>query len=146
MEHGGHRLTPQRREVYEVFLAGRDHPTAKEVFIRAKGRMPTISLATVYNCLETLLGSGLVRQVNVEREATRYCPNLEVPKGDVHAIMGKKWLWQKHAGHGLKWLKYGGKIMIQKQTSSSQPGEMGSYCWIPGKEVGEKLGWMSGWG
>lgn len=77
MEHGGHRLTPQRREVYEVLLAGRDHPTATEVFIRAKGRMPTISLATVYNCLETLVGSGLVRQVNVEREATRYCPNLE---------------------------------------------------------------------
>lgn len=77
LEGSGHRLTPQRREVYDVLVSGRDHPTATEVFMRAKGRIPTISLATVYNCLETLVGCGLVKQVNVEREATRYCPNLE---------------------------------------------------------------------
>jgi Fur family peroxide stress response transcriptional regulator len=38
--------------------------------------MPTISMATVYNCLETLVSCGLVKQVNIEREPTRYCPNL----------------------------------------------------------------------
>lgn len=38
--------------------------------------MPTISMATVYNCLETLVTCGLVKQVNIEREPTRYCPNL----------------------------------------------------------------------
>jgi Fur family peroxide stress response transcriptional regulator len=77
ISHSGHRLTPQRREVYDVLLADRDHPTATEVFLRAKKKIPSISLATVYNCLETLVDCGLVRQVNVEREATRYCPNLE---------------------------------------------------------------------
>jgi Fe2+ or Zn2+ uptake regulation protein len=76
MGHTGHRLTPQRRGVYDILLEERDHPTATEVFIRAKSRMPTISLATVYNCLETLVDCGLVKQVNVERDATRYCPNL----------------------------------------------------------------------
>ena len=76
ISHNGHRLTPQRREVYEVLLGQRDHPTATEVFLRAKQRMPSISLATVYNCLETLVECGLVKQVNVERDATRYCPNL----------------------------------------------------------------------
>ncbi len=77
ISHSGHRLTPQRREVYNVLLEKRDHPTATEVFMRTKQRMPSISLATVYNCLETLVDCGLARQVNVEREATRYCPNLE---------------------------------------------------------------------
>ncbi len=77
ISHSGHRLTPQRREVYGVLLAERDHPTATEVFIRAKQKIPGISLATVYNCLETLVDCGLVKQVNVEREATRYCPNLQ---------------------------------------------------------------------
>lgn len=77
ISHSGHRLTPQRREVYDVLLSKRDHPTATEVFMRAKAKMPSISLATVYNCLETLVDCGLARQVNVEREATRYCPNLE---------------------------------------------------------------------
>lgn len=73
----GHRLTPQRREVYDVLLADRDHPTATEVFSRVKNRMPSISLATVYNCLETLVSCGLARQINIERGASRYCPNLE---------------------------------------------------------------------
>ena len=77
ISHSGHRLTQQRREVYNVLLSERDHPTASEVFIRAKKHMPSISLATVYNCLETLVDCGLAKQVNVEREATRYCPNLE---------------------------------------------------------------------
>jgi Fur family peroxide stress response transcriptional regulator len=76
ISHSGHRLTPQRREVYNVLLDERDHPTATEVFIRAKQRIPGISLATVYNCLETLVECGLAKQVNVEREATRYCPNV----------------------------------------------------------------------
>jgi len=77
ISHSGHRLTPQRREVYNVLLDQRDHPTATEVFLRAKKRIPAISLATVYNCLETLVDCGLAKQVNVEREATRYCPNLQ---------------------------------------------------------------------
>lgn len=76
--HGnGHRLTPQRREIYDLLLAHRNHPTATELFIEAKKQRPTISLATVYNCLDTLVECGLVKQVNMEREATRYCPNLE---------------------------------------------------------------------
>lgn len=73
---GGLRATPQREMVYEVLLEKRDHPTADEVFARAKSRMPAISLATVYNCLEALVGCGLVKQVNHERSPTRYCPNL----------------------------------------------------------------------
>jgi Fur family peroxide stress response transcriptional regulator len=72
----GLRSTPQREVVYESLLEQRDHPTADEVFARVKSRLPTISLATVYNCLETLVQCNLVKQVNFEREPTRYCPNL----------------------------------------------------------------------
>jgi len=72
----GLRATPQREVVYDVLLTKRDHPTADQVFTRVKEALPGISLATVYNCLETLVSCGLVRQVNLEREPTRYCPNL----------------------------------------------------------------------
>ena len=72
----GLRLTPQRQQVYDVLVQKRDHPTAEEVFIRAKKAMPEISHATVYNCLDALVKSGLARQVNVERGATRFCPNM----------------------------------------------------------------------
>jgi Fur family transcriptional regulator, peroxide stress response regulator len=70
------RPTPQREVVLKVILDKRDHPTADEVFARVKSAMPTISLATVYNCLDTLVSCGLVRSVNFERGPTRYCPNL----------------------------------------------------------------------
>jgi Fur family transcriptional regulator, peroxide stress response regulator len=72
----GLRATPQREVVYNVLLKKRDHPTADEVFARVKGDLPSISLATVYNCLETLVQCNLVRAVNFERGPTRYCPNL----------------------------------------------------------------------
>ena len=81
----GMRATPQREVVYSVLLHKRDHPTADEVFARVKGGLPTISLATVYNCLETLVQCDLVRAVNFERGPTRYCPNL-APHAHFHDV------------------------------------------------------------
>jgi len=72
----GFRFTPQREHVYSVLLAKRDHPTAEQVFIRAKHEMPEISMATVYNCLDALVKCGLVRQVTLDRGATHFCPNM----------------------------------------------------------------------
>ena len=77
LERSGFRFTPQRQHVYSVLLDKRDHPTAEEVFIRAKRGMPDISMATVYNCLDALVKSGLARQVTLERGAARFCPNMQ---------------------------------------------------------------------
>ncbi len=68
----GFRFTPQRQRVYDVLLQERDHPTADEVFVRAKRQMPEISHATVYNCLDALVECGLVRQVQLDGGATRF--------------------------------------------------------------------------
>ena len=76
LARSGLRPTPQRQAVYSVMLRKLDHPTADQVFFRSKQVMPDISMATVYNCLETLVRCGLVRQVNVNRAATRFCPNM----------------------------------------------------------------------
>lgn len=75
-EIAGLRMTRQRQEIYRILHEQRDHPSATEVFIRAKETLPNISLATVYNCLEAMVSHGLVRQVNFDRESSRYCPNL----------------------------------------------------------------------
>ena len=72
----GLKPTKQRSSVYKVILDKKDHPTADEVLLRVRKELPTISLATVYNCLETLVDCGLVRQVNFDRAPTRFCPNL----------------------------------------------------------------------
>lgn len=73
----GLRFTAQRKHVYDILTQDRDHPTAEEVFMRAKREMPEISMATVYNCLDALVKCNLVRQVNLGRGATRFCPNMK---------------------------------------------------------------------
>jgi Fur family peroxide stress response transcriptional regulator len=73
----GLRFTPQRLHVYNVLTNTRDHPTAEEVFLRAKRELPQISMATVYNCLDALVKSGLAREVAMERGAARFCPNMK---------------------------------------------------------------------
>src|SRR5262249_4444070 len=77
LAHSGFRFTPHPQHVYDVLVTHRDHPTAEEVFIRTKKEMPEISMATVYNCLDALVKSGLVRLVTVDRGATRFCPNMK---------------------------------------------------------------------
>ncbi|MFY7819050.1 MAG: Fur family transcriptional regulator [Akkermansiaceae bacterium] len=75
-EINGLRMTRQRREVYKSLMENRVHPTAQDVFLDVKERLPQISLATVYNCLEALTQHGIIRQVHFDRESCRYCPNL----------------------------------------------------------------------
>jgi Fe2+ or Zn2+ uptake regulation protein len=76
--HGaGLRMTDQRRAIYDALMVERDHPTAVDIFTRVRGKLPGISLATVYNCLDTLTACGLAKTVNLDRGPARYCPNLE---------------------------------------------------------------------
>ncbi|MFT4176354.1 MAG: transcriptional repressor [Luteolibacter sp.] len=82
-EIGGLRMTKQRQEVYRVLMDEKDHPTANDVFMRVKDRLPNISLATVYNCLEALVQHNIVRQVNFEREPSRFCSN-KIDHGHFH--------------------------------------------------------------
>lgn len=76
LAESGLRPTPQREVVYDALLRKRDHPSADELHARVKAKLPGISLATVYNCLEKMVQCGLVRAVHFERGATHYCPNL----------------------------------------------------------------------
>lgn len=72
----GLRMTKQRKVVYDVLLEEKDHPIAQTIYERVKEKLPTVSLATIYNCLDALVSHNIVRQVNVDREPSRYCPNL----------------------------------------------------------------------
>ncbi len=75
MTRKGMRTTRQREQIFSVLLTKRDHPTADEVYARAKAVIPGISLATVYNCLDTLVDCDLVKRLTYERQPSRYCPN-----------------------------------------------------------------------
>src|SRR6185436_20270615 len=72
----GLRMTRQRQQVFDVVAESHDHPTAEQIFDRAKQSNPEISFATVYNCLSVLVQCGLVKQVTLDRTPTRFCPNM----------------------------------------------------------------------
>jgi len=68
----GYRPTQLRLAVYRALCASPDHPTADEVFHRLRHRHPRASLASVYNSLEALGRSGLIRRLNEPVRAGRY--------------------------------------------------------------------------
>ncbi|MBN2507601.1 MAG: transcriptional repressor [Verrucomicrobia bacterium] len=72
----GLRVTAQRQLIYDTLLRKRDHPSAEDLFIRARKCRPDISMATVYNGLDALVRCGLVRLVTLDRGPTRYCTNM----------------------------------------------------------------------
>ena len=77
LRRGGSRITRQRELIFGILIDELNHPTAEEVYSRAKKELPGISLATVYNGLEALVSCGLIKQVHFERASTRFCPNLK---------------------------------------------------------------------
>lgn len=66
------RMTPQRRAILEAVGAARCHPTADEVYVRVRRRLPQISLATVYRNLEQLAASGAVQRFEPGRGQMRF--------------------------------------------------------------------------
>ena len=76
LRENGLRPTKQRACVYRVILGKREPSYCRRYLRQGRKHLPGTSFATVYNCLETLVGCGLVRQVNLDRSPTRYCPNL----------------------------------------------------------------------
>ncbi|MCC7358552.1 MAG: transcriptional repressor [Anaerolineales bacterium] len=60
LRQAGLRPTPQRLSVYRYLKATASHPTAQQVYEALAPEHPALSLATVYNTLETLVGLGLI--------------------------------------------------------------------------------------
>lgn len=69
-------LTKQRQCVLRVIHDSEKHLTANEVFEIARGLLPGISFATVYNSLRYLKSEGLIGEVQLGLGANRYDRNL----------------------------------------------------------------------
>jgi Fur family peroxide stress response transcriptional regulator len=68
----GTGLTKQREVVLQVIRDSMGHLTANEVFDAAKGRLPTISFATVYNSLRYLKDAGHIAEISFGNGASRF--------------------------------------------------------------------------
>ncbi len=71
------RATRQLATTYDVVAAGRDHPTARQVFERVRGQMPQVSLGTVYRNLEKLRQQGRLRVVRLDAGVAHYDAMVE---------------------------------------------------------------------
>jgi Fur family ferric uptake transcriptional regulator len=69
------RATRQREIVLQAVRSTMDHPTADWVYRQARRRLPRISLGTVYRNLKKLSEEGLIREVQIAGQTTRFDAN-----------------------------------------------------------------------
>ena len=69
------KLTPQRLAVYNYLLNTTSHPSADIIYTDIHIQYPTMSLATVYKALKTLVDVGLIQEINVGEGNFRYDGN-----------------------------------------------------------------------
>ncbi|WJH36081.1 transcriptional repressor [Paenibacillus sp. CC-CFT747] len=71
------QLTVQRKTIYDLIAEAPDHPTAGDILERLKERGHAFAYATVYNSLRYLTQEGLVRELKLEGDASRYDARVE---------------------------------------------------------------------
>ena len=68
----GLRCTPQRYAILAQLMQYPAHPTVEEIYKAINREDPRASRATVYNGLQALARTGLIREVNLAGNAIRY--------------------------------------------------------------------------
>ena len=102
LERVGQRSTRQRAAVYDYLRAVDHHPTAEDVYLAVKRRLPRVSLATVYNALELFVRRGIASKLTYGDAAARYDIRTDVHSharclecgrvDDVEAVPAPRWL------------------------------------------------------
>jgi Fur family peroxide stress response transcriptional regulator len=73
----GLAATHQRQVVYEAVIASHGHHSPEKIYATVKRRVPSISLATVYNNLRLFVECGLLREVSPHTSTLRVDGNLK---------------------------------------------------------------------
>lgn len=60
------RMTKQRRIILEELKKVKTHPTATEIYLAVRKRIPNISLGTIYRNLEVLCKEGKIQKLVCE--------------------------------------------------------------------------------
>ena len=102
LQRAGQRTTAQREVVYAYLAGVRHHPTAEDVYLAVKPRLPRVSLATVYNALEAFVRTGLASKLTYGDGAARYDVRTDAHSHarclgcgrvvDVEAVPASRWL------------------------------------------------------
>ena len=69
LKEAGVQPTAQRIAIYRYILCEADHPTAEEIKAWADQDFPKLSLATIYNTLNTLVEANLIKEFKLPHSA-----------------------------------------------------------------------------
>ncbi|RYH10409.1 Fur family transcriptional regulator [Tropicimonas sp. IMCC6043] len=72
LEAKGLRMTGQRRVIAEVLGESTDHPDVEELYNRASGHDPKISIATVYRTVKLFEEAGIIDRLEFGDGRARY--------------------------------------------------------------------------
>ncbi|HEX8459412.1 MAG TPA: transcriptional repressor [Pyrinomonadaceae bacterium] len=99
----GAQVTSQRVAVYEYLSRVEHHPTAEEIYLAVKPRLPRISLATVYKNLEALTKCEVISKLTYGDGAARYDIRTDHHHHTRCVACGK--VWDLEAAESSAWLK-----------------------------------------
>ena len=72
LTEAGLKATQQRMVILSAIANSKKHPSAENIFDEVRLNNPSLSLATIYSTLDTLVDKGLVNKVLVKDGVMRY--------------------------------------------------------------------------
>ena len=72
-----YRLTQQRAVILEEVRKAYHHPTADEIYVNVRKKLPHISLGTVYRNLDVLAECGLIKKIEPDFPQMRFDGNTK---------------------------------------------------------------------
>ncbi len=72
LREAGLRVTQQRTSILAILAAADGHPSADDVYAKARLLDDTVSVATVYRTLAVLESAGLIRKLSFNDAPARY--------------------------------------------------------------------------
>ncbi len=73
----GYKATLQRIAIGRFALRNHDHPTAQRIYGEVKKVYPTVSLATVYKTIQILEEVGLIQEMKLPKDQTRFDSDMK---------------------------------------------------------------------
>ncbi len=70
------KLTPQRLAILDYLEGNRMHPSVDEIYKHVSRRFPSMSYATVYNVVNTLVKHKVVKELSIDPGKKRFDPDM----------------------------------------------------------------------
>ncbi|MCA1927617.1 MAG: transcriptional repressor [Calditerrivibrio sp.] len=75
LRENGYKITKPREWIVEYLDGNKNHPTALEIFDDIRKSDKSISFATVYNTLDTLVKANIINEITIDSQSSRYDPD-----------------------------------------------------------------------